>query len=252
MRIAFVISGVWWALFTLIPLKRLKSHQPPHGGEHGASVITAGFKELGATIRSAKAFPLTLAFLGTYLLYTDGIATVANIAGLYGSQELKLDQQTLISTILIVQFVAFFGGVLHGAVAKRIGAKKTIMGSLAMWVVVITYAFFVQAGDKVQFYLVAAGIGIVLGGTNALSRSLFSQMVPPGREAQYFSVYEVGERATSWLGPAIFGFVSQMTGSMRPAILSLIIFFVLGFVLLYFVPVRRAIRAVGNPEPTLV
>ena len=75
---------------------------------------------------------------------------------------------------------------------------------------------------------------------------------PPGREAQYFSVYEVGERATSWLGPAIFGFVSQMTGSMRPAILSLILFFVLGFVLLYFVPVRRAIKAVGNPEPTLV
>ncbi len=251
-RIAFVISGIWWALFTLIPLTRLRSHQAPHGAEHGASVITAGFKELGATIKAAKAFPLTLAFLGTYLFYTDGIATVANIAGVYGEQELKLDEQTLISTILIVQFVAFFGGVLHGLAARRIGAKKTIMASLALWIVVITFAFFVEAGDRVQFFIVAAGIGIVLGGTNALSRSLFSQMVPPGREAQYFSVYEVGERATSWLGPALFGIVSQLTGSMRPAILSLIAFFAIGFVLLYFVPVRRAIKAVGNPEPTLV
>jgi UMF1 family MFS transporter len=251
-RIAFVISGVWWAAFTIIPLTRLRTHQPPHGGEHGASVITAGFKELGATIKAAKAFPLTLAFLGTYLLYTDGISTVANVAGLYGAQELKLEQQTLIGTILIVQFVAFFGGVLHGLVARRMGAKKTIMASLATWIAVITFAFFVQAGDQVQFFLVAAGIGIVLGGTNALSRSLFSQMVPPGREAQYFSVYEVGERATSWLGPFIFGLVSQLTGSMRPAILSLIAFFAIGFVLLYFVPVRKAIKAVGNPEPTLV
>jgi UMF1 family MFS transporter len=251
-RIAFVISGVWWAGFTFIPLTRLARHQPPHGSEHGGSVISAGFKELGATLKQAKAFPLTLAFLGTYLIYTDGIATVANVSAQYGSVELKFEQKTLIAVILIVQFVAFAGGILHGVVAKRIGAKKTILGSLVVWIVVITAAFFVKAGDQTQFYLVSAGIGIVLGGTNALSRSLFSQMVPPGREAQYFSLYEVGERSTSWLGPLVFAGVGQATGSLRPAIISLIIFFVAGFVLLIFVPVRRAIKAVGNPEPTLV
>ncbi|GGU13560.1 MFS transporter [Lentzea flava] len=251
-RIAFVISGVWWAAFTFIPLTRLTEHQSPHGREHGASVLSAGFKELGATLRQAKAFPLTLAFLGTYLIYTDGIATVANVSAQYGSVELKFEQQTLITVILIVQFVAFIGGVLHGFVAKRVGAKKTILGSLVVWIVVITAAFFVKSGDEMQFYLVAAGIGIVLGGTNALSRSLFSQMVPPGREAQYFSLYEVGERSTSWLGPLVFAGVGQATGSLRPAILALIIFFVAGFVLLIFVPVRRAIKAVGNAEPTLV
>ncbi|MDX8055040.1 MFS transporter [Lentzea sp. BCCO 10_0798] len=251
-RIAFVISGIWWAAFTIIPLRALTEHQRPHGGEQGASVISAGFKELGTTLRQAKAFPLTLAFLGTYLIYTDGIATVANVSAQYGSVELKFDQQTLITVILIVQFVAFIGGVLHGFVAKRVGAKKTILGSLVVWIVVITAAFFVEAGDETSFYLVAAGIGIVLGGTNALSRSLFSQMVPPGREAQYFSLYEVGERSTSWLGPLVFAGVGQATGSLRPAILALIIFFVAGFVLLIFVPVRRAIKAVGNKEPALV
>jgi MFS transporter, UMF1 family len=251
-RVCFLLSGLWWAAFTLIPLSRLRRHQPPHGAEHGASVLSAGFRELAGTLRQARMFPLTLAFLGAYLVYTDGISTVANIAGLYGKLELKLSQQVLISTILLVQFVAFFGGVLHGVVARRLGAKRTIMVSLVVWIAVIALAFFVREGDRLQFYGVAIGIGIVLGGTNALSRSLFSQMVPPGREAQYFSLYEVGERSTSWLGPLIFGVVAQATGSYRPAIVSLVAFFVAGFVLVSLVPVRRAIRAVGNPEPAVL
>ncbi|MFT7839114.1 MFS transporter [Saccharothrix sp. BKS2] len=251
-RVAFVLSGLWWAGFTLIPLARLKRHQAPHGSESGASVITAGFAELRSTARQARMFPLTLAFLGTYLIYTDGIATVANVSAQYGRDELLLDETVLITTILIVQFVAFFGGVLHGRLARSWGAKRTIMVSLCVWIVVVGAAFFVQAGQQVQFYVLAAGIGLVLGGTNALSRSLFSQMIPPGREAQYFSLYEVGERSTSWLGPLVFAGVGQATGSFRLAIISLVIFFVVGFVLLIFVPVRRAITASGNPVPAKV
>jgi UMF1 family MFS transporter len=251
-RLAFLISGVWWAAFTLIPLRRLRNHQPPHGEEHGGSVITGGFRELRNTLRAARAFPLTLAFLGTYLIYTDGIATVANVSAQYGSEELGFATDVLITTILIVQFVAFLGGMLHGLVARRLGAKKTIMLSLSVWVLVIGAAYFVPAGEPLQFYALAAGIGLVLGGTNALSRSLFSQMVPRGKEAQYFSVYEVGERATSWMGPLLFAVMAQVTGSYRPAIISLVVFFFAGLVLLYFVPVRKAIRAVGNPEPAVL
>jgi UMF1 family MFS transporter len=251
-RLAFLISGLWWATFTLIPLRRLRRHQAPHGAEQGASVFTAGFSELRDTLRHARGYPLTLAFLGTYLIYTDGIATVANVSAQYGREELKFEEQVLITTILIVQFVAFFGGVLHGLVARRLGAKKTIMASLAVWVLVIGAAYFVEAGQQLQFYGLAAGIGLVLGGTNALSRSLFSQLVPRGREAQYFSIYEVGERATSWLGPLLFAVMAQATGSYRPAIISLVIFFLVGLILIYFVPVRRAIRAVGNPEPAVL
>jgi UMF1 family MFS transporter len=252
-QIAFLLSGLWWAAFTLIPLRRLKDHQRPHGDEHGAGgVVLGGFRELRNTLRLARAYPLTLAFLGTYLIYTDGIATVANVSAQYGSEELNFEDTVLISTILIVQFVAFIGGVLHGIVARRVGAKRTIMMSLTVWLFVVGAAYFVQAGQALQFYLLAAGIGLVLGGTNALSRSLFSQMVPPGKEAQYFSIYEIGERATSWMGPLLFAAVAGATGSYRPAIISLVVFFFVGLVLMFFVPVRRAIQAVGNPEPAIL
>jgi MFS transporter, UMF1 family len=126
------------------------------------------------------------------------------------------------------------------------------MGSLVMWIGVIVAAYFIRRGDEFQFYLVAVGIGLVLGGTNALSRSLFSQLVPPGKEAEYFSLYEIGEEATTTVGPLLFGAIGTATGSFRPAILSLVAFFLLGLVLVSLVPVRRAIRAVGNPEPIIV
>lgn len=251
-RIVFVTAGIWWAAFTLIPLRRLRAHQPAQGDERGAAVLAAGFRQLGRTLRDARNYPLTLAFLGAYLVFTDGISTVAQIAGLYGEVELGLAREVLIVTILIVQFVAFGGGLLHGVVATRIGAKRTILVSLVVWIVVVSGAFFVQPGDQLQFYLVAFGIGIVLGGTNALARSLFAQMIPRGKEAEYYSLYELGERGTSWLGPLLFGAVAAATGSFRPAIISLIVFFVVGFGLVALVPVRRAIRAAGNVEPTRV
>lgn len=251
-RLCFVSSGIWWAAFTVVTLRRLRQHQAPHGAERGASVITAGFSELGKTLREAKAFPLTLAFLGTYLVFNDGIQTVVTVSAQYGTKELKFDQEVLIVTILVIQFVAFFGGLLHGVAARYIGPKKTIMTSLVLWILVIIAAYFLRPGDKLAFWAVAAGIGLVLGGTVALSRSLYSQMIPPGKEAQYFSLYEISERGTAWLGPLLFAGIAQATGSYRPAILAVIVFFVLGFILVALVPIRRAIQAVGNPEPSTV
>ncbi|MCP3802865.1 MFS transporter [Allokutzneria sp. A3M-2-11 16] len=251
-QLCFVITGLWWAGFTLVPLSRLKRHRAPAKRDPGSSVLVDGFRELRSTVRAARAFPLTLAFLGAYLIYTDGISTVANVAGQYGKLELKLDQDVLIATILLTQFIAFIGGVVHGMAARFIGAKRTIMISLALWIVVLAAAFFVEAGDMFQFFGVAIGIGFVLGGTNALSRSLFSQMVPPGREAQYFSLYEIGERSTSWLGPMLYAGIGQATGSFRYAILSLMVFFVVGIILISLVPIRKAIERSGNTVPTLV
>jgi UMF1 family MFS transporter len=251
-RICFLSSGIWWALFTIIPLRRLHQHQPPQGGEKGVAAVTAGFAELRETLKAAKAYPLTLAFLGSYLIFTDGINTVVTVSAQYGKDELKFADEVLIVTILVIQFVAYFGGVLHGMVAKRIGAKKTILGSLAVWVLVIGSAFFIEAGQQLQFYAVAVGIGLVLGGTNALSRSLYSQMIPVGKEAQYYSLYTVGERGTSWLGPLLFAGIGQATGSFRLAIIALTVFFVVGFVLTWMVPVRRAIEAAGNRPPALL
>jgi len=211
-----------------------------------------GFRQLASTLREARRFPLTLAFLAAYLVFADGINTVAQIAGLYGERELLLPREVLIATILLVQFVAYGGAVLHGRLAVRYGARRTILGSLVAWTVITTLAYFVTAGSTVQFIAVAIGIGLVLGGTLALTRSLYSQLIPPGREAEYFALYEVGEEGTSWLGPLVFSAVAGATGSFRPAIISLIAFFLIGGVGMAFVPLRRAIRAAGNDEPALV
>ncbi len=251
-RLCFLSSGLWWAFFAIIPLVVLKNRQPPHGPETGASVLAGGFIELRDTLKKAMAFPLTLAFLGTYLIYTDGISTVANVSAIYGTEELRFSTETLTVTILVIQFVAYVGAVIHGLIARRFGAKRTILGSLVAWVVVLCFAYFIEAGQELQFYAVAAGIGLVLGGTNALSRSLYSQMIPAGKETQYFSLYQISEKGTSWLGPLLFGVIGQMTGSFRPAIIALTAFFIVGFILLTRVPVRRAIRAVGNPEPAVL
>jgi UMF1 family MFS transporter len=251
-RVCFVTAGLWWAGFTFIPLARLRSYQAAQGNERGLAVLTGGFRQLVGTLRDAWSYPLTLGFLAAYLIYTDGISTVASVAGQYGDLELGLTSSILISTILLVQFVAFFGALAHGWLAQRFGAKRTIMGSLMVWVSVIIAAYFIRAGDRFQFIAVAVGIGLVLGGTNALSRSLFSQLVPAGKEAEYFAVYEIGEQATSTVGPLLFGAIGAATGSFRPAIVSLMVFFIVGFVLVSLLPIRRAIRAAGNQEPAVV
>lgn len=258
-RVCFVVCGLWWAVFTLVPLRGLDDRpagraagEPSEPGERGTALLLGGFRQLGRTLARARGYPLTLAFLAGFLIYIDGINTVAETAGLYGSQELRLPVEVLTTTILIVQFVAFGGGLAHGRLAARIGAKRTILISLGIWVIVISGAYFVQPERRLQFYALAFGIGLVLGGTPALSRALFSQLVPKGEEAEYFALYTLGERGTSWLGPLVFSLVAQHTGSFRPAILSLVAFLAVGFLVVALVPVRRAIRAVGNDPPRVL
>jgi MFS transporter, UMF1 family len=251
-RVCFVFCGLWWAAFTLVSLRRLPEYGEPVARERAAAELAAGFRQLSATLADARNYPITLAFLAGFLVYIDGVNTVNATAGLYGAQELQLPVEVLTVTILAVQFVAFGGGLAHGWLAARIGAKRTLLVSLALWAVVITGAYFVQSGQRLQFYAVALGIGLVVAGPAALSRSLFSQLVPKGRAAEYFALYTLGERGTSSLGPLVFSLVANATGSFRPAILSLIGFLVIGFAIVAAVPLRRGIRAVGNPEPRLV
>jgi UMF1 family MFS transporter len=241
---------VWWALFALITLTRLRNHpHPPEPGAVRGGVVRGSVRQLGATFRDMRGRPLTLMFLVTYLLYNDGVQTVANVSAQYGSQELKLSQSTLITAILVVQFVAFAGALTLGRLAARYGTKRTILGSLVVWVLVIGIAYFLQKGSALQFYAVALAIGFVLGGTQALSRSLFSQLIPVGREAEYFGFYEISDRGTSWLGPFLFALTYQLTHSYRYAIFSLVFFFVVGGVLLTKLDLRRAIVQAGNILP---
>lgn len=140
-----------------------------------------------------------------------------------------------------------FGAAGLGAAAGAAGPGHRLAWSLAAWTVTVAAGYFLPSGAPAWFFVLAAAIGLVMGGSQALSRSLFSQLVPAGKEAEYFSLYEMSDRGTSWLGPLIFGLTYQLTGSYRDAILSLVVFFVLGFAVLVRTPVSRAAAAAGNP-----
>ncbi|MGW3147940.1 MFS transporter [Streptomyces sp. NPDC001177] len=251
-RICLAAAGLWWGAFTLIPLRRLRDRRSTAAGtgaRAGAGATSAGLRQLVATVRDMRRHPLTLAFLLAYLVYNDGIQTVISQASVYGSEELGLGQSTLIGAVLLVQVLAVAGALGMGRLARTYGAKRTILGSLVAWTVTLGAGYFLPAGAPAWFFVLASGIGLVLGGSQALSRSLFSHLVPPGKEAEYFSAYEMSDRGMSWLGPLLFGVTYQLTGSYRSAIISLVAFFVIGFALLARVPVRRAIEGAGNPVP---
>ncbi|MFV0130932.1 MFS transporter [Streptomyces sp. HMX112] len=245
-RICLASAGLWWGAFTLVPLRRLRDRRVAPDGE---GAVGSGWRQLVATLRDMRRHPLTLSFLLAYLVYNDGVQTVISQASIYGSEELGLEQTTLITAVLLVQVLAVVGALGMGRLARAHGGKHTILGSLGVWTAILAAAYFLPAGAPVWFYALAAAIGLVLGGSQALSRSLFSHLVPRGKEAEYFSAYEMSDRGLSWLGPLVFGLAFQLTGSYREAIISLVVFFAAGFVLLARVPVRRAVAEAGNPVP---
>lgn len=247
-RISLASSGAWWAVFTLIPLSTLRNRQPVKEPPAGQHFIATGFKQLRHTIGSARRYPQTLLFLIAYLLYNDAIQAVIALASVFGAEELKLDQSTLVQVILLVQFAAFFGSLIFNWVAKAIGSKRAIIVSLIIWTGVLVYAYGLLQ-TRLQFFILGAVIAIVLGGSQALSRSVYSLMIPKGQEAEYFSLYEVSDKGTSWLAPLMFGLALQFTHSYRVAILSLVVFFIVGLALLARVDVRKAAIEAGNEAP---
>jgi MFS transporter, UMF1 family len=250
-RLSIVSAGVWWAAFTTLPLLRLHN-RPAVAGEAVGSVLTDGFRQLGTTLRHMRAFPLTLGFLGAYLIYNEGIQTVITQASVYADKQLGLTQNTQVETILLVQFLAFGGALWLGRLARRYGGQRTVLGSLVFWTVALVLAFLLPAHKPLLFMALGLLIGIVLGGSQALSRSMFSQLIPHGMEAEYFGIYEIAGDGTTWLGPLLFGLAYQITGDYRIAIVSLLVFFIVGFLALAAVPMRRAIEAAGNAAPEVV
>ncbi|MBB3084294.1 MFS transporter [Geodermatophilus sabuli] len=245
-RICLATAGLWWGGFTVFTVSRLRN-RPVR--DTGAARARSGFRQLATTLREMRAFPLTLWFLGAYLLFNDGVQTVIALSATYATEELGLDQSVLTGAILMVQVVAIAGALGLGRLAGRYGAKRVVLGSLVAWIGVLLAAYSLQEGAVAQFYALAAVIGLVQGGTQALSRSLFSQLIPAGKEAEYYGFYEISDRGTSWLGPLAFGLTYQLTGSYRYAIVSLVVFFVAGFVALAALPIRRAVLAAGNTPP---
>lgn len=258
-RLNLASAGVWWlgwSVWTWLTLQPRHAARPLPAGE---TYLTIGFKQLWQTFREARHYPHTLRYLLAYLIYNDGIQTVIAVAAVFAAAPLaqgglEVETGMLTMVILMIQFVAFGGALLWGQLARRVGAKNAIIISLVIWSGVVIYAYGGLATDDsrvAQFWVLGACIALVMGGSQAISRSLFAQMIPAGREAEFFAFYEISERGTSWIGPLVFGLVNQLFNNLRLGILALIFFFVVGLLLLIFwVDVPRAIAESRQPATT--
>ncbi|MFZ2097781.1 MAG: MFS transporter [Anaerolineales bacterium] len=211
--------------------------------------------------KKSKTLPEAMKYLVAYLLYNDGIQTVIAVSAIFAAEELGMSSTNLILVILMIQFVAFFGALGFGRLAGRLGTKNTILLSLLIWSACVIYAAIGMKSTAVvlgmeqrqlEFWFLGFVIALVMGGSQALSRSLFAQMIPRDQEAEFYSFYEISERGTSWLGTFLFGLVNQLTGSLRLGIVSVIVFFLLGLVLLPLVNVPKAMEQGQQTSAPLV
>ncbi|HXH81182.1 MFS transporter [Nocardioides sp.] len=251
-RLCMLSAALWWAGFTLIPFLKLSNYPPIEVAPVEGNALARSFGQLASTLKDMKNYPMALTFLLAYLFFNDGIQTVIASASVFGAEELGHPQEILIATILMVQFVAFFGALLFGRLAARQGAKRTILMGLVIWMVIVTVGLFLPEKNVPLFLIMGAAIGVVLGGTQALARSYFSLLIPRGKEAEYFSFYHAMDRGTSWFGTATFAIVLAITDSYRPALFALIFFFVVGGLLLTRVDTERGIREAGNAVPEVI
>jgi UMF1 family MFS transporter len=253
-RLSLLSAGIWWGGFALITFRRLRQRPPARSRPADVSLPAIAITGLAETWTELRHLPLTLRYLVSYAAFNDGIQTVIAIASVFLAQELFVskglppDQSFLIGLILMVQFVAFGGALLFARIAAIVGTKTAILASLVVWTSVVIYAYGFLT-TPAQAWAMGAVIAVVLGGSQALSRSLFSQMIPKSREASFFGLYEISERGTSWIGPMLFGIVVAATNSYRQAMLSLIVLFIVGILVLRFTDTNRAIREAGGRVP---
>jgi len=253
-RISMLAASLWWGLFAIVTFRLIRSRQANRVRADHDPLMVIGFKEVWRTLKELVGLKYTLLFLIAYLFYNDGIQTVILNSSIFLSQELFVanglqpSQSFLLGIFLIAQVSALFGAIIFERIARLIGAKRTIIVSLLIWCGIVIYAYALLE-SQFQAMIMAVFIGLVLGSAQALSRSLFSQMIPADRESSFFGLYEISEKGTSWLGNLVFAVVVGITGSFRPAILALIFFFVTGSLILLFTNTTQAIHDAGNVTP---
>ena len=252
-RLSLAGTGVWCLVFFWLYPGRLLRSRPAHRQRPpGAGWFRFGADAALATLgRMRRDNPQALLFLVAYLLFTDGTGTVTGVATVFAQEELGASATELLLLVLVIQFVAVPGAIAFGRLAERVGAKRALLTNLSVWMALVVYAWGFLA-SMAELWVMGMVLAFVLGGSLALSRSLFAQMIPARQEAEYFGFYEIAARGTSWLGPLTFGLVNQFVGSQRQAILSLIAFLGLGIVGVVLVDVRRAMLDAGNDPDAVV
>jgi UMF1 family MFS transporter len=229
--LSFVLTGVWWALFTL-PLLRAVRERPATGSTGFLRALGGGFRQLAATFRKIRRFRVVVLFLVAYWLYIDGVDTIVRMAVDYG-MALGFPAEGLITALLITQFVGFPAALLFGWLGGKIGAKTGILIGIAAYMAITFWGYLMQSSW--EFYALAVAIGLVQGGVQSLSRSLYARLIPEEAAAEFFGFYNLLGKFAAVLGPALMGWVAVATGSNRLSILSLLVLFGLGALLLLFV-----------------
>ncbi|MCF0042582.1 MFS transporter [Dyadobacter fanqingshengii] len=239
-RISFLTVGLWWILFAQIPFKYLPAHRAAK--QKSGNWIFNGFAELRKVYFNLRQQPFLAKFLSAFFIYTMGLRTVMYVATIFGATELKLPSQSLIVTVLLIQIVGIIGSFTFAWLSGKIGNIFALMVGVAIWIGICTGAYYTT--EAMEFYFIACGVGMVMGGIQSLSRSTYSKLIPENipDTASYFSFYDVTEKLAIVIGTFIYGTVEYLTGSMRNSILALLVIFVFGLILLYRIPSKKAYR----------
>lgn len=236
-RLTFITAAVWWAVFTVPLILNVK--EPQKTGEVQGNAVKAGLRELSKTFHSIKRYRQLTKFLIAFLIYNDGIYTIFKMATIYGA-ELGLNQNTLIGALLLGLIIGVPSVIFFGWLAKHIGAKKCIYICLFGYALISIGGYFIS--KPIDFWILGAAVGIVMGGAQALSRSYFGSMVPKAKTAEFFGFYGMSSRLGGFLGPLLFAVVGQITGNSRYSIVAIVIFFIVGAILLTRVNVDEGLR----------
>lgn len=246
-RLAFLSVAVWWLLFSLPLFRRVP--EPPRRVElderPSRGALRVAVSRLGETFRELHAYRQAFRMLLAFLVYNDGIGTIIKFAILYGT-DIGLGRNAMIAAILVTQLIGVPFAILFGQLAGRIGPRPAILLGLLVYIAVTTYAFFIDSA--VEFFAVAVVVGMVQGGCQALSRSLFASLIPRHKTAEFFGFYGVLDKFAGVIGPVLFGLAVVLTGSTRYAVLSVLVFFVVGAVLLLRVRVEEGRLAARQAE----
>ncbi|HEX7918448.1 MAG TPA: MFS transporter [Gemmatimonadales bacterium] len=242
-RVGFLLVALWWLGFGVWMLRGVPEPPVNDRGERGFALLRGAFRELAATFRALRAYPQAFLMLGAFLIYNDGISTIIRMATVYGS-EIGLGPKQMIPAILLVQFVGIPFAFAFGILADKIGAKRAILLGLALYSVISWLGFRMATGR--DFLILAVLVGMVQGGTQALSRSLFANLIPTDKSGEFFGLFSVFEKFAGILGPWAFSIAITLTGSSRTAILAVVVFFVVGGAMLSAVDVAKGRAAVGR------
>jgi UMF1 family MFS transporter len=248
LRASFFSAAVWWAVFSIPLFRNVPEPRVVRTKDESVNVIRAGVGRLGHTFRQITRYKQLLIFLIAFWIYNDGIGTIIKMATAYGD-EIGIGMTDMIIALIITQFVGIPFAFAFGWLARRVGAKRSILLALGVYFLISVAGFFMQTAT--HFYILAFMVGTVQGGSQALSRSIYGSMVPKSQSAEFFGFFSTSSKFAGILGPLLFGVVSQLTGGSRLSILSLMIFFVVGGLILTRVDVEEGVRVAQEEDAEL-